>query len=115
MPSPSQVLRELLEAAVLWRKTKVSYLAATERKHADESKVTKLRKEHMQAVGRLERAVLAFEQLPQTLRKAVTGKKPVDWKKLVDSVATAATALSKATDAQRPIDMSRVIDVVAED
>lgn len=124
MPSPPQVLRELVEAAILWRKTKVVYLAKANDKNLTEADVSAARKVHMQAVGKLESAVLAFERLGRTT-KGKRPKKPIDWKKLIDGVSMVSGTLSRITDPgrvtdveperkiveARAVDMSNVIDM----
>jgi len=121
MPSPPQILRELAEAAIQWRRTKVTYLAVSNDKRSKEADVAAARRLHMQAVLRLEKAVIAFEKLNFAFKrggsKAVQQlqKKPLDWKKMIDGVAMAAGALSKATDGQATsIAKAKVIDVQAE-
>lgn len=104
---------------MLWRRTKIAYLAASESRSKGESEVAKVRKAHLQAVERLDKAVVSFEKLPGLMKK-IASKKPMNWKKLVDGIATAATALSKATDGPAPINLSgmveaKVIDMPADD
>lgn len=100
MPSPSQILRELAEAAILWRATKAQYLDLADRKTAKPADVAAARKRHMQAVARLDTATLAFERLQLAVKNGARGmvKKAIPWKKIVDGVAAAATIVSKATD-----------------
>ena len=123
MANPQQILRELAEAAILWRKTKNTYLALSEKKPATDAEVVKARKLHLQAVVRLDQATAVFEKLPAIIRKGKS--KPINWKKIVDGVAGIATAVSKATDSQQRIlditsskpailDMSKVIDAKSE-
>lgn len=117
MPNPSSVLRELVEAAIAWRKTKQAYLAFSDSKSAPTSDVEASRKRHMQAVYRLDNAVKAFEELTFKLKKSSPKKNGTNlpWKKIVDSIAMAATALSKATDAPaHPIVTAKVIDMPQE-
>jgi hypothetical protein len=120
------MLRELAEAAIYWRTTKNFYLTASKKQPANPAEVAKLRKTHLQAVSRLDKAVAEFEKLPEAVRKLKKRKKPLDWKKIVDGVAAATSALSKATDKSDfldlakgsrppPVDMANVIDVQAED
>jgi hypothetical protein len=112
MPSPPQILRELAESAIEWRKTKAVYLAAAAAGTGSDRKATAARQVHLKAVDRLEKAVVAFEQLTFG-GKARKKKAPIPWKKLLDGVAVAASALSKATNGAAPhsIDMSKVIDM----
>lgn len=115
MPAPQTVLRELVEAAMAWRTTKATYLALSDSKAAPESRVVTARREHLQAVARLDKAVLAFEQL--TAAGRVGKRKKIPWKKVLDGVAVITTSLSKVTEpsvSQRPIDMSKVIDMPQE-
>lgn len=125
MSTPLQILRELAEAAVLWKDTKDSYLEESKKKTTDEKKLTKARKMHLQAVARLDSSVAQFKKLPEAMRKLTKRKKPLDWKQVIDGIAAAATAVSKATNKNDlanatsgklpPIDMANVIDVTAED
>jgi hypothetical protein len=128
MTTPLQILRELAEAAVIWKDSKDVYLAESKKQPVDEKKLAHTRKLHLQAVARLDMAVVAFKKLPTTMRKLTKRKKPLDWKKIVDGIAAASSALSKATDKRDvldlaagndrppvPLDMSRVIDVPSED
>jgi hypothetical protein len=113
------MLRELLEAASLWRKTKGVYLAASDSKTTPEGEVAAARKEHLRAVERLDRAVEGFEKLLVVMKRTKRGpKKPIPWKQLLDSAAVALTTLSKATNVPghplveaTVIDQSRVIDM----
>jgi hypothetical protein len=104
MPSPPQILRELAEAAILWRVTKAHYLDLADRKTAKDTEVAAARKRHMQAVARLDTATLAFERLQLSFKNGARGvvKKAIPWKKIVDGVAAAATIVSKATDSGGP-------------
>lgn len=133
MPTPNQILRELIEAAFEWQRTKQEMFAVGEKKseyseeelEKFEKELAKARKRHLQAVKRLDYAVTGFSKIPVAMRKKKT--QPMNWKKLLDSVAAATNALSRATDRQDfvdatgggsrlpPIDMSKVIDVQAED
>ena len=127
MTTPLQILRELAEAAVLLDDTMAPYLAASEKK-ADPAEVAKLRKQHLLAVKRLRAAVANFKKLPEAVRMLKKRKKPIDWKQVIDGVASATTLLSKATDKKEfidlankssikppPFDPSKVIDVQADD
>jgi hypothetical protein len=100
MPSPSQILRELAEAAIVWRKTKAQYLAMADSKTVKADELTGARKVHLQAVARLDAATLAFERLQAQFKSGARNvvKKAVPWKKIVDSIAMASTVISKATD-----------------
>lgn len=118
MPAPQTVLRELVEAAMAWRTTKATYLALSDSKAAPAARVATARREHLQAVMRLDKAVLAFEQLMATGRTGKRSKK-IPWKKVLDGVAVITSAVSKATSEPavpqpRPIDMSKVIDMPQE-
>jgi len=114
--SPQQILRELIEAAIVWRKTKRVYLALADSKTSPEAETHAARKEHLRAVERLDKAVAEFEKLPAALRRRP--KKPIPWKQLLDSTAVALTTLSRATSAPghplveaHVIDQSKVIDM----
>ncbi|MFQ5339908.1 MAG: hypothetical protein ACE5F6_00020 [Anaerolineae bacterium] len=130
---PDQILRELIAAAFEWQKTKQDLLSVSEKKSKYsedemakfEKALAKVRKRHLQAVKRLDYAVTGFSKIPVAMRKKST--KPVNWKKLLDSMAAATGALSRATDKQGfiggatkdstglpPIDMSKVIDVTED-
>lgn len=113
MGSPQTILKELVEAAILWRSTKATYLAAADSKSTPAGHLGRARKEHMAAVARLDKAVLAFEQLMGG-RKLGKRKTPIPWKKMIDGLAVVAGTLSKATDGPKPIDMSKVIDMPQE-
>lgn len=119
MAAPQTVLRELVEAAMVWRTTKATYLALADSKSSPEARVAAARREHLQAVVKLDKAVLAFEQLMagRKLGKRKNGA-PIPWKKMIDGLAVVAGTLSKATDAaapsMKPIDMSKVIDMPQE-
>lgn len=133
MPTPNQILRELIEAAFEWQKTKQELLSVSDKKteysedemEKFEKELVKARKVHLRAVKRLDYAVTSFSKIPLAMRKKKT--QPLNWKKLLDSVAAATSALSKATDRQDfidiakggtrlpPFDPSKVIDVSAED
>jgi hypothetical protein len=133
--NPNQILRELIEADFEWQKTMQDLTSASKSKEtlAEYSpeeldkynkKLLKLRKRHLQAVKRLDHAITGFAKIPVAMRKKAT--KPLNWKKLLDSVAAATNMLSRATDNHDliptrdntglpPFDRSKVIDVTADD
>lgn len=126
MSTPLQLLRELVESAILWLDTKDAYLAESKKDPQNEKKLAKARKTHLQAVARLDNAARLFKKLPEAMRKLTKRKKPLDWKQVIDIAASVTGAVSRATNktsfantpkdgALPPIDMANVIDVQAEE
>lgn len=93
------------------------YLAASEARKSV-SEIETARRAHMQAVVKLENHVMMFERMMLLRRKSAKKErepKPINWKKMIDGIAVAASALSKATDGKTAVvNTTQVIDMKAD-
>jgi hypothetical protein len=111
--TPQQVFKNLAQAAVAWRNTKVAFVRAGDSRSSKPTDIEGAKRKHLEAVRQLEAAVADFEKLMQ----AGPGrrKKPFPWKALLDGVATVTGVLKSATDGGGAVRVRpQVIDAVGE-
>ncbi len=114
--TPEKVLKDLVTAAVAWRRTKVQMMKLADSRSSTEAVISAAKKNHVEAIHKLDAAIGAFEALQSKFR--VEGpkkaKKAFPWKKALDALAAGSQLLKSATDAPASNIPANVIDVKGE-
>lgn len=112
--SPEKVLKDLVTAAIAWRRTKVQMMKLADSRSSTKEVIDNAKKNHIEAIHKLDAAIGAFEALQSKFR--VEGpkkaKKAFPWKKTLDALAAGSLLLKNITD--EPALPTNVIDVKGE-